>query len=227
LCLQNIFNCVTDDLNGGSILNRSMSFSFSSGVRELRAFDHTAQQWGTWLGGFPWQFFCTATYKRKMALAQTESSLRAFFDKLGRALGNTPVAYVAALERRTSGLGMPPIAAHWHFMYAVPEWKRGMSAEVAKELWRSRNGRLNIRRYSSAQFGAFYTSKLAAHGCEPELRFDNLDRLTYRGPHDLFEAAKASAYVPDHVKHLTYGQTLVLRDLSGEMEGGAAPSLCI
>ena len=146
-----------------------------------------------------------------MSLFSTEVSLRGFIDKLSRALGKVSVAYFAAQERRTSGLGMPAIPAHWHFVFAVPDWHRKKSSEIAKELWRSRNGFFNIRRYDPHRNGAHYISKLAAYGGNFEIAFDNLDRLTYNGPQDLFEAAKASPYVPDHVKHRTYGETLVLR----------------
>lgn len=196
-------------------MNRSLSITGTSAVvndhEELRTFDHISQQYGTWLGGYPWQYFCTGTYRRNMSLFSTEVSLRGFMEKLGRALGKVPVAYYGALERRTSGLGMPAIPAHWHFVFAVPEWHRKKGFGIAAELWRSRNGFFKIRRYDPQRNGAYYISKLAAYDGNLETAFDNLDRLAYNGPQDLFDAAKANPYVPDHVKHLTSGEALVLR----------------
>lgn len=198
-------------------MNRSLPISVYPGAdaavrSELRTFNHISQQWGTYLRGFAWQFFCTGTYRHYMSLHQTEVSLRAFFDRLGRALGGAPVAYVAVRERRTAGLGLPAIPAHWHFMFAVPQRHQMRSVELAKELWRSRNGKFEIRGYDAAGSAAFYTSKLTAGGAE-EIQFANLKRLGYQGPHDLFEALKQDPYVPTHVKHLTSGETLVLRQV--------------
>jgi hypothetical protein len=200
-------------------LNRSIPFFLQPQVSrpELRTFNHVAQQWGTYLRGFPWQFFCTGTYSHKMSLNQTEVSLRAFFDRLGRGLGRGPrrvrVAYVAVRERRTSGLGLPAIAAHWHFMFAVPDWHQTRSAELAKALWRPHNGKFDIRRYNAEDCATFYVSKLAGGAAEFEPEFDNLGRLAYTGPQDLYQAQQLDPYVPDHVKHRTFGETLVLRSL--------------
>jgi len=196
-----------------------MSFSVDAADRagsfrsELRTFNLSAQQWGTWLAGYPWQYFCTGTYRHRISLVQTETSLRTFFDCLRRGIGNVPIPYAAVRERRSSGLGLPAIPAHWHFMFTVPEWWSKRSVELAKELWERRNGRFNIRRYDPSECGAFYTSKLAAGGTEFEIQFANLDRLRYAGPQDMYEALKNDPYVPEHVKHLTCGETLVLRNI--------------
>ena len=197
-------------------MNRSIPFSLRSPEQptaryELRTFNHAAQQWGTYLGGFAWQFFCTGTYRHYRSLQQTEVSLRAFFERLGRALDGVPVAYAAVRERRTAGLGMPAIPAHWHFLFAVPEWHQRRCVELAGELWRSRNGKFDIRRYDPAGNAAFYVSKLAAGSAEFDIQLGNLERLAYNGPDDLFETVKNDCYVPEHVKHLTSGETLVRR----------------
>jgi hypothetical protein len=68
-----------------------------------------------------------------------------------------------------------------------------------------------IKPYDSSRQGAYYISKLASQSGF-DYQVEKLDRLEYRGPHDLFTAAKENSYIPEHVKATDRYNSLVLRD---------------
>jgi hypothetical protein len=177
---------------------------------DLKSFDIVTHQWGTWIAGHPWQLYCTGTFGRRLSLALTEKSFRVYLRQLSHAISDCPIAVYAVRERRTSGLGLPPIAAHWHFLLAAAPQHREALERNAKKLWRHKNGLEHILPYDPSSNGAHYVTKLAA-GADFVCILENLDRLAYRGPHDLHAHFQNDPYVPDHVKHKTSGRTLVLR----------------
>jgi hypothetical protein len=125
-----------------------------------------------------------------------------------------PVACIAVPERRSSGLGLPAIPLHWHFVASVPTQHTTAALRNARFLWERHYGQAKIARYDPERSGARYLAKLAG-----DSRFEyfdqNLDRLTYRGPTDFFEHFQKDPYVPDHVRHKMSGQTLSLRASGG------------
>jgi hypothetical protein len=175
----------------------------------LKTFDITAQQYGTFFSGFPWQVFGCGTYRSYTTIERAKQLLAVYFDRLGRSI-NAPVAYLAVPERRTSGLGHPAIPLHWHFVASVPQQHTTTFLHNAHSLWTEHYGNAKIDRYDADRSGAHYLAKSAGAA-----NFDyvavNLKRLCYSGPADLFEHFQKDPYVPDHVKHMTSGQTFSLR----------------
>ena len=109
-------------------------------------------------------------------------------------------------DGRLSGCGHSPIPLHWHFVAAADQ-SDGM-ASIADGLWRFGNSK--IERYDPDKEGSYYLSKLAAHP-NGDILFGNLERLEFRGPSDLIEAAAANPYVPEHLKGKASGKYLVVR----------------
>ena len=173
----------------------------------LMTYSAPQQHWGTYLRGFNWNVYGCGTYREPVSAVRAEVLMKRYMERLSRKL-KAPVSYFAALERRYSGCGMPPIPAHWHFLAACdPAY--GMR-EVAQALWTEKFGDAKVDVYDPSQGGAFYISKLAGHA-NGEFTFANLDLLAHHGPSDLMAAAHASAYVPDHLKDKLHGQYGVVR----------------
>lgn len=72
-------------------------------------------------------------------------------------------------------------------------------------------GNAAVSPYDRSRPGAHYIAKLAG-GHDFNFHLDNLDRLPYQGPRDLFQAAIDNSYVPAHAKGLIRSDTLALRD---------------
>ena len=81
---------------------------------------------------------------------------------------------------------------------------------VAKELWKKHHGNVDLRPYDR-ELGAYYIAKTANRDDFDYCDF-NLERVKPKRSIDLFEAQRIDPYVPDHVRHMTFGQTLALRD---------------
>lgn len=133
-----------------------------------------------------------------------------FFDRLSRDYLKSPIAYIAVPERRTSGCGHPAIPYHLHFVAAAPPQHHAALLRETQVVWGQLCGHVNIRPYSSQQGGGFYLAKLAG-GAEFDYRLHNLERMTYRGPKDLYQSFMNDAYVPHHFRNRTSGETLALR----------------
>jgi hypothetical protein len=182
----------------------------------LKTFDITVQQYGTFFSGFPWQIYGCGTYRSYATTDRATRLLTVYFDRLRRSI-KAPIAYLAVPERRTSGLGLPPIALHWHFVASVPPQHTTTFLHNARSLWKEHYGNPKIEPYDAGRSGAHYLAKTAGAS-----NFDyvvyNLKRLSYSGPADLYQHFQKDPYVPDHVRHLTYGKTLSLRP--GNCNGG-------
>jgi hypothetical protein len=120
------------------------------------------------------------------------------------------IAYYAALEDRTPGLGGKPVRKHWHFLLACPD--HPLLETVAEQLWVASNGWPKIERYDRQRSAGYYINKLIADGAMSYER--NLETLTYSGPSDLIEARKNTMYVADRLREKTWGEYLVLRSES-------------
>jgi hypothetical protein len=81
----------------------------------------------------------------------------------------------------------------------------------AQQLWTGGTGNAAISVYDQSRSGAHYIAKLAG-GQDFNFHMDNLDRLPYQGPKDLFKAASNNSYVPGHARGLIRCNTLALRD---------------
>ena len=114
-------------------------------------------------------------------------------------------------ERRTPGCGYHPIPLHWHFLAAGPCHHTAPLLRNARQLWTDGSGNAAINLYDSSRTGAHYIAKLAGSQ-DFNFHFNNLDRLPYQGPKDLFKAAIDNSYIPAHAKGLIRTNTLVLRD---------------
>ncbi len=172
---------------------------------ELMTYDATQQHYGAWLSGYDWDVYGCGTYREPKSEVRAQILLKRFMEKLGRKV-HAQVSYVAALERRYSGLGGCPL--HWHFVAAGGP--KGDIAAVGQELWWKHFGNAKIEPYDPGFDGAFYICKTAADA-EGLLEMRNLDRLSYHGPSDLIESAHGNAYVPEHLKDKVFGQYLVVR----------------
>lgn len=198
------------------LLDRSMSYisAVSSqgpkgeSRRSLKTFNITAQEYGIFFSGFPWQFFGCGTYRAYTTVARTDRLLPAS-DRLRRSI-KAPVAYVAVAERRTSGLRHPAIPLHWHFVMSVPPQHTINALHNARCLWKGHYGDTKIDPYDPKRSGAHYLAKLAG-GSNFEYFSKNLERLPYSGPADIYAYLQIDPYVPNHAKHMMRGETLVLR----------------
>lgn len=198
----------------GCLLDRSMPKTVSPRLHRveqkpmLKTFDVCAQQYGTFFAGFGWGLYCTGTYRTKLSRSGADPLFRSFVSRLQDAL-KAPVAYIAAQEFRTSGLGFPAIPLHWHFMLATPPHLQAALKRSAKRLWEEHHGNFHAGAYDARRSGAWYIAKLASHTNFHYL-VENLDRLTYNGPTDLYGQMQEDPYVPTHVRHRPCGQTLML-----------------
>jgi hypothetical protein len=177
--------------------------------RNLKTFDFTVQQYGTFFSGFPWQVFGCGTYRSYTTIERAKQLLAVHFDRLRRSI-RAPIAYLAVPEQRTSGLGHPAIPLHWHFVASVPQQHTTTFLHNARGLWKEHYGNAKVDRYDADRSGAHYLAK-SAGGSNFDYVAVNLKRLCYSGPADLFEHFQKDPYVPDHVRHMTSGQTLSLR----------------
>jgi hypothetical protein len=175
----------------------------------LRTFDRTAQDYGTYISGYQWDLYGCGTYRTRATIESATRQLYTYFDRLRQSI-KAPVAWIAVPERRTSGLGFPAIALHWHFVMAAPPRYRHDLQRHARLLWKEYCGDSKIEPYVPQLPGTFYLSKLAA-GVDFDFHLGGMERMRYTGPADLFAHAQTDPYVPDHVRHLTSCRTLVLR----------------
>jgi hypothetical protein len=173
-------------------------------------FNSTSQDYGEYFAGFPWTLYGCGTYRKKPSIDVAGSLLKRYFRELGKSIG-APVAYLAVPERRTSGCGYHPIPLHWHFLAAGPCHLTAALLRNAKQLWTDGLGNAAVSPYDRSRPGAHYIAKLAG-GHDFNFHLDNLDRLPYQGPRDLFQAAIDNSYVPAHAKGLIRSDTLALRD---------------
>lgn len=175
----------------------------------LTKFSVLSQQYGTFIGGFDWQIYGCCTYRSRKRSHELDHSFQCFIKGLSRYI-KRPVAYLAVLERRWSGLGRPEILPHWHFVAAAPPPHTTTLLPNARDIWRAHYGDAKIERYDKDEWAAHYNAKLAGTN-DFHYLFDNLHRLTYTGPADLFEHFRSDPYVPSHAKAMTHGETLVVR----------------
>lgn len=197
-----------------------MSQRDSGNAGYLKTYNPIAQHRGEYLRGFDWNIYGCGTYRHPVSDTYAEALLKRFMEKLGRKQ-RCRISYFAALERRYSGCGMPPIPAHWHFLAAG---KNSYDlASVAQVLWSKQFGDSKIELYDPDREGAFYVCKLVGH-CNSMFLDDGLDLLPNRGPADLIAAAWTNPYVPDHLKDKVFGEYLRvvswLKDASRGNEGG-------
>lgn len=177
--------------------------------RHLRTFDLVVQAYGTYFGGFAWDLYGCGTYRSPKSRHVTPKLFFAFARRLSKKL-KTRVAWLAVAERRTSGCGHPAIPLHWHLLMAVPPQHRDSLVTIASLIWQRHYGDALMTPYDPSRAGCFYLAKLA-RGTEFEFFDDNLDRIRYTGPMDMFADSQTNPNVPGHVRHLTTGQTLSLR----------------
>jgi hypothetical protein len=177
-------------------------------IGELITYRPEQQHYGMFLNGFDWKLYGTGSFRR-LPRGEEEAvfHLNRFATKLSRAMQfkKNDLAYYAALEDRTPGLGGIPVRKHWHFLMACPEHQ--LLKSVAEQLWME-NGLCKIERYDPQGAAAFYMHKLVSQGASTYER--NLHRLTYNGPMDLIEATKLSPYVKQRLTGKTTGEYLVL-----------------
>ena len=167
------------------------------------------QHAGMFISGFDWRLYGTGTFRKMPAIYEAEIYLGRFVRQLGDSLHfhKKDLAYYAALEDRTPGLGGQPVRRHWHFLLSCPD--NPFLLSVGKQLWEASNGWIKMQKYDREQSAGYYINKLIADGatsCEC-----NLDTLTYSGPLDLIEACSSNPYVADRLKDKTVGEYLVRR----------------
>jgi hypothetical protein len=168
------------------------------------------QHAGMFLAGFDWRLYCTGTFRR---MPQDDDEAVIYLDRFVRQLGSAmrfprmKMAYYAALEDQTPGLGGRPVRKHWHWLMACPD--HPLLQTVAQQLWEASNGWSKITSYDPNHAVGYYLSKLLAQGALPYEH--NLDKLPYSGPADLIQAGRDMAYVPGRLQDKVSGEFLVVR----------------
>jgi hypothetical protein len=168
------------------------------------------QHVGMFISGFDWRLYGTGTF-RQMPRDDHEAEL--YLNRFVRQLGDSlhfhkyEMAYYAALEDETPGLGRSPVRNHWHFLLACPDNPYLLSC--SKQLWEASNGWLEIQPYDREQSASYYINKLISDGAVSYER--NLDTLQYTGPSDLIHACSTNRYVADRLKEQAFGEYLVYR----------------
>jgi hypothetical protein len=180
---------------------------YSQSKGRLVTYRPQQQHAGMFISGFDWRLYGTGTFRKMPTDHEAEIYLNRFVRQLGDSLHfrKKELAYYAALEDRTPGLGRKPIRRHWHFLLACPDNPYLLS--FSKQLWESSNGWLKIQPYDREQSAGFYISKLISDGAVPYMR--NLESLHYSGPSDLIEAGQNNTYVADRLRAKTFGEYLV------------------
>lgn len=170
------------------------------------------QHAGMFISGFDWRLYGTGTF-RQMQIPRDDHEAEIYLNRFVRQLGDSlhfhkkELAYYAALEDKTPGLGGSPVRKHWHFLLACPD--NPYLYSFAKQLWEASNGWIKLQPYDREQSAGYYINKLIADGAMSYER--NLETLTYSGPSDLIEACKVNNYVADRLKGKTVGEYLVHR----------------
>lgn len=182
---------------------------YSQSAGQLVTYRPEQQHYGMFLAGFPWRLYCTGTFRRMPTDHDAEIYLTRFVRQLGDSLHfrKKEMAYYAALEDITPGLGGRPVRKHWHFLLACPD--NAYLVSVGTQLWEASNGWFKVQPYDREQAAAYYINKLIANGAIPYER--NLDTLTYSGPSDLIAACGENSFVPERLKDKTGGEYLVCR----------------
>lgn len=177
-------------------------------VPHLRTYRPEQQHNGMYLSGFDWRLYGTGTF-RKMPKDEEQAVflLNRYANKLSRAMQykKHELAYYAALEERTPGLGGKPIRRHWHFLIACPDHQ--LLPSVAEQLWLE-NGICKIDRYDSSRAAGYYINKLVSEGAVPYER--NMEALHYAGPSDLIAATVDHPFVPERLKGMSRGEYLTV-----------------
>ena len=175
----------------------------------LKTYEPFIQHYGTFFSAFPWQAYCTGTYRKRLSRLAAEETFRVFIRLLERKL-KCRLAYVAVPERTTSGLGKPAGPWHWHFVLCGPAHKAVRLLEQASLLWTKFYGNAHVLAFDPTRNGSRYLAKTAA-----QIGFDYYaENLTLFGKAmrlDLFEDQQLAPYVPDHVRHKVNGQSLAMR----------------
>ena len=195
--------------------HRSPQSALSHNGERLICFSLASHQYGMFLSEHAWQVYACGTYRRSMGEDGARATFKSYLDRLERALGS-PVACVFVLERReTSGLGLSPTPLHWHFAVAAPEQHRAALEALVPALWTKLFGDCKSEPYYPELLGMFYIAKTAS-----QANFDwdlhNLGRMHSRKNRDLFAEQQADPFVPNHVRHRVYAETLTMRPVAGD-----------
>jgi hypothetical protein len=180
----------------------------SQSTQQLITYRPQQQHAGMFISGFDWRLYGTGTFRQ---MPRDDHEAEIYLNRFVRQLGDSlhfrkkEIAYYAALEDRTPGLGGSPVRKHWHFLLACPDNPYLLS--FSKQLWEASNGWLKIQPYDREQSASYYINKLISDGALPYER--NLETLHYTGPSDLIEACTNNPYVADRLKEKTFGEYLV------------------
>jgi len=204
--------------NQGTPLDRSPCLQIGPTGRKgklvpaLYSFDTISQHYGDFFAGFQWDISGCGTFRHNISAAEASKRMKNYMRQLGQSI-KAWIPYVAVPEQRFSGLGMPAIAVHFHFLAACPRQWRSTFATRAEQLWEDMEGNARVTNYDPAQAAAYYLAKTAGKA-DFEFMLENIDRLPYQGPADLLTASASSSYVPKHaVGHIRL-KTLVVRDVT-------------
>jgi hypothetical protein len=180
-------------------------------LQHLVKYNAIAQHYGSWLKGYDWKIYGCGTFRNRVNPTLATALGKRFFERLKRRL-RKPVSYVGVVEKRYSGLGLPPIAAHWHFLASAKVAPAHM-VRAAHTLWQDKFGNAKIEVYDPRDpnhDAVYYVAKLAGHE-NGDLIPGRLDLMDYCGLNDLLEEAANNPYVPDRLKTRVFGEYLVMR----------------
>jgi hypothetical protein len=112
--------------------------------------------WAEWIGYLPWGHSITLTVDPRRGAARkrfVESETRRFIDDVERIMRG-PVGWFYGLERTRRG--------DWHAHVLVTDDVRGELIAAVAEVWRLRNGRVDITRVWAGSGAVVYATKEAA-----------------------------------------------------------------
>ena len=147
---------------------------YSQSTAQLITYRPQQQHAGMLVSGFDWRLYGTGTFRKMPTNHEAEIYLNRFVRQLGDSLHfhKDELAYYAALEDKTPGLGGTPVRKHWHFLLACPDNPYLLSC--GKQLWEASNGWITIQPFDRGQAAGYYINKLISNGATTYER--NLER---------------------------------------------------
>jgi hypothetical protein len=112
--------------------------------------------YGQFIMSWPWDHYATLTFARKLSPANCLRHWNDFVHSLG-CTTRARVGWVRVDEQRTSGVGNPAIALHYH---ALLTYKHVPPAQTVAALWKAKAGDSLVEDYRSGGGAAFYIAKM-------------------------------------------------------------------
>ena len=118
-------------------------------------FEKVREGYGTWLSKYPWQLWCTLTFRYAPSSASALRSYRRWLNRSGLWLGGLPYSFVGTEEGRLFG------RVHLHALIGVGRCNDSLQIdrEWLWSTWYQSYGRALILPYDRSKGASFYISK--------------------------------------------------------------------